>query len=122
MTTTAIPMMTKDTHQLLASQLRMAGDAFITTPTGETFNQVTRAVTALTRAGVEGVAMQLACCALYDVYARYEEHAEITVSDREAKRIRAAIASINEALPTVTVPALKQAISEVDVNCASVGA
>lgn len=114
--------MAPETCQRLASELRMAGEAFITTPTGETFNLLTRAVTALSRAGVESVAMKLACCALYDVYARYEIRADITVTTQEAARIRAAIASINDDLSKVTVPALKQAIAEVDVHCASVGA
>ena len=114
--------MTTETRQLLAAQLRAAADALITNPTGENFNLLSRAVAALTSAGASGVPIHLACCAMYDIYARYQEHAAITVSDREAKQIRAAIASVEEELPSLQVQNLKQAIAEVDVNCASVGA
>lgn len=122
MTTNAIPTMTNDTHQLLASQLRAAGDALITTPSTETYNQMSRAVTALARAGVAGEAMGIGCSVLLDISDRYGESAAITVTEREAELIRTAIASIDKALPALHVHTLKQAIAETDVNCASVGA
>lgn len=122
MTTNVIPTMTNDTHQLLASQLRMAGEALINSPSTETYNQMSRAVTALARAGVAGEAMGIGCSTLLGISDRYGENAAITVTKREAELIRMAIASVDEALPSLQVKTLKQAITETDVNCASVGA
>ena len=122
MQTTDTPAMPDETRQLLSSQLRMASVALFSTPTAENFNLLSRAMAAVSRAGVSSTAVQLGCCALYDIYARYEDTAAITVTDREAERIRAAIDSIDQALPELEVKALKQAIGEIDVNCASVGA
>jgi hypothetical protein len=105
----------------VTSQLRLAADDLITHPSAEKFNQLSRAVAALTRAGATSVAIQLGCCALHDIYARYEQDAAITVREREGGQIREAIASLVEGLPSLEVAALKQAIAEIDVNCASVG-
>lgn len=119
---TETPTMPDETRQLLSSQLRMASADLLNTPAAENFNLLSRAIAAVSRAGVSNTAVQLGCCALYDIYARYETTAAITVTDGEAERIRAAIDSIDAALPSVEVKVLKQAISEIDVNCASVGA
>lgn len=114
--------MTTETHQRLALQLRMAGEALITSPTPDTYGQLSRAFAALARAGLAGEAMDLGNDALSDICDRYEETAVLSVTELEAEWIRASLASIDDALPLVAVADLKQAIKEVEVYCASVGA
>ena len=114
--------MTTETYQRLALQLRMAGEALITHPTPDTYNQVTKMFSALVRAGMAGEAIDLANETLSDICDRYEEMGAIQVLDYEAAHLRLAIASVDDRLPLVPVNRINLAVREVEVFCASVGA
>ena len=114
--------MTTETYQRLALQLRMAGEALITHSTPDTYNQLTKMLAALVRARMSGPAIDLANNALSDICDRYVEEGRIYVTEVEAEHIRLAIASMDDRLPAVAVNHLRQAVAEVEVFCASVGA
>jgi hypothetical protein len=116
-----IPM-TTDTYQRLALELRMAGEALITHPTPDTYNQLSKMFATLIRARMAGDAIDLANDALSDICDRFEEEGQIRITDVEAEHIRIAIMSLDARLPAVAVNHLRQAVAEVEVFCASVGA
>lgn len=116
-----IPM-TTETYQRLSLQLRMAVEALITHPTVETYNQLTRRMATLVRCNLAGEAMDLGNDALSDICDGFETTGAITVTDVQAEHLRLAIDSIDRALPLVPVNQLRQAVAEVEVFCASVGA
>jgi len=116
-----IPM-TTDTYQRLSLQLRMAVEALITHPTVETYNQLTRRMATLVRCNLAGEAMDLGNDALSDICDGFEATGAITLTDVQAEHLRLAIDSIDRALPLVPVNKLRQAVAEVEVFCASVGA
>jgi hypothetical protein len=116
-----IPM-TTETYQRLSLQLRMAVEALITHPTVETYNQLTRRMATLVRCNLAGEAMDLGNDALSDICDGFEATGAITVTDVQAEHLRMAIDSIDHALPLVPVNKLRQAVAEVEVFCASVGA
>lgn len=114
--------MTTETHRRLALQLRMAGEALITHPTPDTYNQLTKMLATLVRAKMSSPAIDDANKALSDICDRFEEEGRIYVTDEEAARIRAAVARLDDRLPAVAVNHFRQAVAEVEVFCASVGA
>lgn len=114
--------MTTDTYQRLALELRMAGEALITHPTPDTYNQLSKMFATLIRARMAGDAIDLANDALSDICDRFEEEGQIRITDVEAEHIRIAIMSLDARLPAVAVNHLRQAVAEVEVFCASVGA
>jgi hypothetical protein len=116
-----IPM-TTDTFQRLELQLRMAAEALITHPTPDTYNQLTKMFSALARCNLDGEAMDLGNDALADICDGYEATGALAVTDVQAEQIRLAVDSVNRALPLIPVNKLKQAVAEVEVFCASVGA
>lgn len=116
-----IPM-TAETYGRLALQLRMAGEALITHPTPDTYNQLTKMLATLVRAKMSSPAIDDANNALSDICDRFEEQGRVHVTDGEAVRIRAAVARLDEKLPNVAVNHFRQAQAEVEVFCASVGA
>jgi len=116
-----IPM-TTETYQRLALQLRMAGEALITHPTPDTYNQLSKLFATLGRAGLGGNELDLGNDALSDICDRFEEEGRIRITDVEAEHIRTAIANMDRRLPAVAVNHLRQAQCEVEVYCASVGA
>lgn len=114
--------MTTETYQRLALELRMAGEALITHPTPDTYNQMSKMFAALARAGMGGDALDLPNDALSDICDRFGEEGRIRITDVEAEHIRIAIADLDRRLPAVAVNHLRQAVAEVEVFCASVGA
>jgi len=114
--------MTTETYQRLALQLRMAGEALITHPTPDTYNQLSKLFATLGRAGLAGDALDQGNNALSDICDRFEEEGHIRITDVEAEHIRTAIANMDRHLPAVAVNHLRQAQCEVEVYCASVGA
>lgn len=116
-----IPM-TTDTFQRLELQLRMAAEALIAHPTPDTYNQLTKMFSALIRCNLAGEAMDLGNDALSDICDAYEATGALTVTDVQAEHLRLAVDSVNRALPLIPVNKLEQAVAEVEVFCASVGA
>jgi len=114
--------MTTDTFQRLELQMRMAAEALITHPTPDTYNQLTKMFSALVRCNLAGEAMDLGNDALSDICDGYEATGALTVNDVQAEHIRLAVDSVNRALPLIPLNKLKQAVAEVEVFCASVGA
>lgn len=114
--------MTAETYGRLALQLRMAGEALITHPTPDTYNQLTKMLATLVRAKMASAAIDAANNALSDICDRFEEEGRVYVTDDEAVRIRQAVARLDEKLPNVAVNHFRQAQAEVEVFCASVGA
>jgi hypothetical protein len=114
--------MTTDTFQRLELQMRMAAEALITHPTPDTYNQLTKMFSALVRCNLAGEAMDLGNDALSDICDGYEATGALTVTDVQAEHIRLAVDSVNRALPLIPVNKLEQAVAEVEVFCASVGA
>lgn len=85
-----IPM-TTETYQRLALQLRMAGEALITHPTPDTYNQLSKLFATLGRAGLAGDQLDLGNDALSDICDRFEEEGRIRITDVEAEHIRTAL-------------------------------
>lgn len=116
-----IPM-TTDTYERLSLQLRMAVEALITHPTPDTYNSLTKIMSTLVRCNLVGDPMDLGNDALSDICDAYEVTGAIAVTDVQAEQLRLAIDSVDRYLPLVPVNKLKQAMAEVEVFCASVGA
>lgn len=116
-----IPMVT-ETHRRLALELRMAGEALVTCPTVEAFNQLSKFLAALCNAGMAGEAIDLATDTMSDICDRYERVQKIGVSELEAEWLRLAIASIDDRLPLIPVNRFELAVAEVAVFCATIGA
>jgi hypothetical protein len=74
------------------------------------------------RCNLAGEAMDLGNDALSDICDGYEATGALAVTDVQAEHIRLAVDSVNRALPLIPVNKLKQAVAEVEVFCASVGA
>jgi hypothetical protein len=116
-----VPMVT-ETHRRLALELRMAGEALIARPTVDAFNQLSKMLAALCSAGMAGEAIDLATDTMSDICDRYERVQKIGVSGPEAERLRLALACIDDRLPLIPVNRFQQAVAEVAVFCATVGA
>lgn len=76
----------------------------------------------LVNCNLVGDAMDLGNDALSDICDAYQNTGAITVTDVQAEHLRLAIDSIAPCLPLVPVNKLRQAVAEVEVFCASVGA
>lgn len=116
-----IPM-TTDTFQRLELQLRTTAETLIAQPTPDSYNQMTKMFSALVRCHLAGEAMDLGNDALSDICDAYEATGAIAVTDVQAEHLRLAVDSVNRALPLIPVNKLKQAVAEVEVFCASLGA
>lgn len=116
-----VPMVT-ETHRRLALELRMAGETLIARPSVDAFNQLSKMFAALCNAGMAGEAMDLATSTMSDSCDRYEWVRKIGVKPCEAEWLRIAIASIDGRLAQLPVNQFAQAVAEVELFCATVGA
>lgn len=116
-----IPM-TTDTFKRLELQLRTSTESLIARPTPDSYNQVTKMFSALVRCNLIGEAMDLGNDALSDICDAYTVTGAVAVTDVQAKHLRLAVDSVIQRLPLVPVNVLEQAVAEVEVFCASVGA
>jgi hypothetical protein len=116
-----IPMVT-ETHRRLALELRLAGETLINRPSPDAYNQLSKMFAALARAGMAGDMMTLAVDTMTDVCDRYERVGKVGVNECEAEWLRTAIASIDGRLAMLPVNKFAQAVAEVEVFCATVGA
>jgi hypothetical protein len=117
----AVPMGT-DSYKRLALELRMSGETLIARPSVEAYNTLSKMLAALSRAGMEGAAVDLATDTMNEVCDRYTRVGKIGVSPGEAEHLRLAIASIDDRLPQLAVNRLRRAVAEVEIFCATVGA
>jgi hypothetical protein len=116
-----IPM-TTDTFKRLELQLRTSAESLIAQPTPDSYNQMTKMFAALVRCNLVGDAMDLGNDALSNICDSFQSTGAVAVTDVQAEHIRMAVDSVILRLPQVSVNALKQAVAEVEVFCASVGA
>jgi hypothetical protein len=116
-----IPM-TSDTFQRLELQLRTTAESLISRPTPDSYSQMTKMFAALVRCNLVGEAMDLGNDALSDICDGYQLTGAVAVTEVQAEHIRMAVHSVNQRLPLVSVNVLEQAVAEVEVFCASVGA
>ncbi|MDQ2822760.1 MAG: hypothetical protein M3Y65_20675 [Pseudomonadota bacterium] len=116
-----IPM-TTDTFQRLELQLRTSAETLISRPTPDSYNQLTKMFSALVRCNLVGETMDLGNDALSDICDGYQSTGAVAITDVQGEHIRLAVDSMTKALHLVPVNKLEQAVAEVEVFCASVGA
>lgn len=116
-----VPMVT-ETHRRLALELRMAGETLIGAPSPETYNQMSKILAALSRAGLAPDLLEPATATLNVICDRYERVGKVGVSDVEAQELRAALARLDGRMASLPLNKLQQAIAQVDIFCATVGA
>ena len=116
-----VPMVT-ETHRRLALELRMSIETLISKPSAGAYNQVSKMLAALGRAGMTGTALTLANDTMAEVCDRYERVGKVGVSTLEAEWLRYAAGGIDQLLPLIPVNKFNEAVVAVDVFCATVGA
>jgi hypothetical protein len=116
-----VPMVT-ETHQRLALQLRTTCETLIARPSVDAFNQMSKMFAALCNAGMAGESIDLATDTMGDVCDRYERVGKVGLNECEAEWLRIAVAGIDQRLPFVPVNRFNQAVAEVELFCADVGA
>lgn len=116
-----VPMGT-DSYKRLALQLHTSCATLIDCPSPESFNQLSKMFAALCNVGMAGEAMDLATDTMSDICDRYEQHLVVTVTECEAEWLQLAVASIDDRLHQVPVNRLAEAVSQVEMFCAFVGA
>jgi hypothetical protein len=117
----SIPM-TQETYDRLALELRMAGEALITSPSVDTYNRLSKLLATLNRGGMRGTAIELGTATMNAICDRFQADGTISVTEDEAEQLRTAIWSIEPALPKMPVNRLRTALAEVAILCALVGA
>jgi hypothetical protein len=117
----SIPM-TQETYDRLALELRMAGEALITSASVDTYNRLSKLLATLNRGGMRGTAIELGTATLNGICDRFQADGAISVTEDEAEQLRTAIWSIEPALPKLPVNRLRTALAEVAILCALVGA
>lgn len=116
-----VPMVT-ETHRKLALELRITAETLIARPSPDTYNQMSKMLAALCRAGMAGAALDCANNTMLDVCDRYERIGKVGLKDSEAAALRQAIAGIDGRLAMVPVNKLSEAVAAVEIYCATVGA
>ncbi len=108
-----IPMV-RETHRRLALQLRMAGESLIAAPSIDTYNQLSKMLAAMNRAGMAGIAIDRATTTMNQICDRFERVGRIGVSESESATLRTALADIDTFLPAIPVNKIERAVAEVE--------
>lgn len=116
-----VPMFS-ETHRRLALELRMSVETLIAKPSPTIYNQVSKMLAALGRAGLGGAALAIANDTMSDIFDRYERVRKVGVNQCEAEQLRAAVGGIDKKMPFIPLNRVERAIAEVAVFCAEVGA
>jgi hypothetical protein len=116
-----VPMVT-ETHRRLALELRMSVELLIERPSPDSFNQLSKMLAALVRAGMASQALDAASNTMNGICDHYERIGKVGVSAAEATALRQAIAGVDGRLALVPVNKFDEAVAAVAVFCATVGA
>lgn len=116
-----VPMM-PDTHRKLALEMHLAAEALITQPSPATYNQLTKILAALNRAGHASASLDLANTAMAAICDRYERMGKVGVSENEALVLKLAIGGLDQKLSSIPLNKIKQAVAEVYLFYKTVGA
>lgn len=114
--------MFSETHRRLALELRTSIETLIVQPSPTAYNQVSKMLAALSRAGLAGAALDMANDTMSDIYDSYVPVGKVGASDIEAEQLRLASGGIDRKLPFIPLNRIKKAVAEVELFCAEVGA
>ncbi len=114
--------MCSETHRRLALELRMSIETLIDQPSPAAYNQVSKMLAALGRAGLAGAALDLANDTMSDICDRYVRVGKVGASDVEAEQLRLAAGGIDRKLPFIPLNRVREAVAEVELFCAEAGA
>jgi len=117
----AIPMMAA-TRDSLALELHLATEALIAAPSAETYNQLSKMLAALRRAGSTAASLDLASDAMLAICDRYDRVNKVGVSDAEAAILRQTAGGLDYQIGTVPMNKFKQSVADVSAFCIEVGA
>ncbi len=110
--------MCSETHRRLALELRTSIETLIARPSVDAYNQASKMLAALGRAGLTGVALDMANDTMSGICDRYERVRKVGTSDIEAEQLRQAAGGIDRRLPFIPLNRVKKAIVEVELFCA----
>lgn len=116
-----VPMVT-ETHRRLALELRMVVEALVGAPSPDTYNQLSKMLAAMKRAGLDSTALECATNTMNEICDRFERVGKVGLKDSEAASLRQAIAGIDGRLAQVPFNKFSEAVAAVDVYCAAIGA
>lgn len=115
-----VPMFS-ETHRRLALQLRISIETLIARPSVDAYNQVSKMLAALGRAGLTGAGLDMANDTMSGICDRYERVRKVGASDVEAERLRMAAGGIDRRLPFIPLNRVRKAVVEVELFCAADG-
>lgn len=110
------------THRRLALELRMAVETLVAQPSPDAYNQLSKMLAALCRAGMTGTALDAATSTMSDICDRYERVNKIGIKAAEAQALRQAIGAIDGAIARIPVNVFMEAVASIDVYCAALDA
>lgn len=114
--------MTSPARNRLAMELSTSVEVLLLRPSPDAYNQVSKMLAALDRAGMKCPALEQATDTLNLICDRYIRVGKVGARECEAQALRAAVAGIDERLPYLAVNELDKAVAEVAAFCAAVGA
>jgi hypothetical protein len=114
--------MTAPARNRLSLELHTSVELLLIRPSPEAYNQVSKMLAALDRAGMQCPALDQATDTMNLICDRYMRVGRVGARDSEAAALRAAVAGIDERLPYVAVDAVARAVAEVETFCALAGA
>jgi len=114
--------MTSPARNRLALELHMSVELLLAQPSPDAFNQVSKMLAALDRAGMKCPALEQASSTMCLICDRFERVGKVGACEAEALALRAAVAGIDERLPYLGVDAVARAVAEVEAFCALAGA
>ena len=114
--------MTTEARNRLALELRTSVETLVACPSPDSFNRLSKMLAALSRAGMECAALEAASSTMNEICDRYERIGKVGLRDTEGEALRVAASGIDQRLPYVPVNKLAEAVAQVEVFCATVGA
>lgn len=114
--------MTAPARDRLSLELHTSVEQLLMRPSPDAYNQVSKMLAALDRAGMKCPALEQATDTMNLICDRYVRVGKVGARECEAQALRAAVAGIDERLPFLAVNVLDKAVAEVAAFCVAVGA
>ena len=114
--------MTTEARNRLALELRASVETLVACPSPNAFNRLSKMLAALAGAGMDCAALEAASSTMNEICDRYERIGKVGLRDTEGEALRAAAGGIDQRLPYLPVNKLAEAVAQVEVFCATVGA
>lgn len=117
----SIPMMA-ETRDSLSLELRLAIEVLIAAPSADTYNQLSKMLAALRRAGATDSSIDDASDAMLAICDRFERVGKVGVSENEMTVLRQAADGIDREIGTVPMSKFRQSVADVSAFCMNIGA